>query len=159
MFQKFRILIKTFSSFGESFTAALCKLHYKCLEEHLKGFFSLKTTGLFCQFRFFNSRFWALFRKIFCPDFQRSIRREDSNILRENKFFKEIFIISGIIGHWAKNFQFFDKKTLIGKVIYYDLNVSKAALPRKIVLSKQFWTLPISSDVERKLIEFSGKVD
>ena len=46
---------------------------------------------------------------------------------------------------------------MIGRVIYNELHVSKAALWRKMVLSKPLSTLPTSSDGERKLVEFFRK--
>ena len=56
-----------------------------------RDFVSLKTPGIFCQFRFLGNRIWALFPKNFWPDLQNSIRRNQSKILRKNKFFKETF--------------------------------------------------------------------
>ena len=44
MFQKIWILIEIFHIFDERFPAALCKLHSKCPEEHLEGFFLSENT-------------------------------------------------------------------------------------------------------------------
>ena len=79
-------------------------------KKNWRDFVSLKTPGRFCQFRFFGNRSWALLQKKFRPYFQNSIRGDQSNNLRKNKFFKEISFFSGSFAYLSKTSQIFGKK-------------------------------------------------
>ena len=126
-----------FHNFDERFPAALCKLHSSCPKNIWRDFISLKTPGMFCQFRIFGKRFWAPLQKKFRSYFENSIRGDQRNNLRKSKFFKEFLILFWKFRILIENFLDFWQKKLIGRVIYYDFQVSIAAFWRKMVFSKQ----------------------
>ena len=80
-------------------------------KKNWRDFVSLKTPGRFCQFRFFGNRSWALLQKKFRPYFQNSIRGDQSNNLRKNKFFKEISFFLEVSHIYRKLLRFLAKKT------------------------------------------------
>ena len=95
-----------------------------------RDFVSLKTPGMFYQFRIFGNRIWAPLQKKLCPYFQNSIRGDQSNNLSKNKFFKEVFFYLEVSDINRKLFRFLAKKTDRKRNILWFLGVNGSILKK-----------------------------
>ena len=97
-----------------------------------RDFFSLRAPGMIYQYRFFGNISWALFPKNFSPNFQNSIRSDQSSTSRRINFFTEMFFFLKLefLGYRRKLFRFLSKKRIGGVILLWFLCVKSRILKK-----------------------------